>query len=124
MLQSPEQDADMGGISDASFCLPEPEGEAARSESSLSTYVAACRSVADHLFAPVSPPLAPEGPSETSPSGKAQRATEGTPACAAPVWNQAPDKKAVEVVVFFGLKIGRTRLRACLRPSLRNGHRK
>ena len=53
-------------VSDESFSWPEPEGEAARSESSLSMYVAACRSVADHLCAPVSPPLAPEGPSETS----------------------------------------------------------
>ena len=102
MLQSPEQDADMGDISGKSFSLPEPEGEAARSESSLSTYVTAWRSVAGHLCAPVSTPLAPEGPSETNLSGKAQRATEDTPACAAPVWNQVPDKRAVEVAFFFG----------------------
>ena len=33
-------------------------------------------------------------------------------------------KKQLRLPSFFGLKIGTTRLRACLRPSLRKGHRK
>ena len=33
-------------------------------------------------------------------------------------------KKQLRLFSFLGLKIGRTRLRACLRPSLRKGHRK